>query len=288
MEFSRPEYWSGSTFPSPGNLPNPGIKPRSPALQEDFLPAQSQAQSQCLLVNVSPNALFLFQNPVQESHIACSCCVSWISKLQIFWGILVISILSREWGKVIWYEKDPHSKFHLRLDQGCSICSAYHKTSNLPVVTTQIPEDQFRPSKWASLEVDLRNLHCNSFPSGFINIKICNLKGGMYREGRKEIVLTICTYACSFTQLCPTLWDPMDCRPPGSSVHGISQARILEWVAISSSRGSSRPRDQTHVSCLAGRFFTTELPGKPRWDSNLPKSSLSEVGGYVQPSLQES
>ena len=50
------------------------------------------------------------------------------------------------------------------------------------------------------------------------------------------------------TQSCPTLCDPMDWRPPGSSVHGILQARILEWVAISFSRGSSWPRDQTWVS----------------------------------------
>ena len=55
----------------------------------------------------------------------------------------------------------------------------------------------------------------------------------------------------------------MDCSPPGSSVPGISQARILEWGAISFSRGSSPPRDQTHVSCLAGGVFTTEPPGKP-------------------------
>ena len=48
----------------------------------------------------------------------------------------------------------------------------------------------------------------------------------------------------------------MDCSPPGSSVHGILQARILEWVAISFSRGSSQPRDQTWVSCIVGRFFT--------------------------------
>ena len=48
-----------------------------------------------------------------------------------------------------------------------------------------------------------------------------------------------------------------------SSVHGILQARILEWVAIPFSSGSSQPRDQTRVSCLAGRFFTTVLPGKP-------------------------
>ena len=64
-------------------------------------------------------------------------------------------------------------------------------------------------------------------------------------------------------QLCPNLCDPMDCSSPGSSVHGISQARILEWVSISFSRGSSQPRDQTHVSCTAGKFFTAEPPGKP-------------------------
>ena len=55
----------------------------------------------------------------------------------------------------------------------------------------------------------------------------------------------------------------MDFSPPGSSVHGILQARILEWVAMPSSRGSSQPRDQTQVSCIASRFFTTEPPGKP-------------------------
>ena len=57
-------------------------------------------------------------------------------------------------------------------------------------------------------------------------------------------------------QLCPTLCDPMDCSLPGSSVHGIFQARILEWVAISFSRGSSRPRDRTRVFCIVGRHFT--------------------------------
>ena len=56
--------------------------------------------------------------------------------------------------------------------------------------------------------------------------------------------------------MCPTLCDPMDCNPPGSSVHEIFQARIPEWVAISFSRGSSQPRDRTQVSCTAGRFFT--------------------------------
>ena len=60
--------------------------------------------------------------------------------------------------------------------------------------------------------------------------------------------------------------NPMHCSPPGSSVHGIFQTRILEWVAMPSSRGSSWPSDQTHVSCgscIAGGFFTTVPLGKP-------------------------
>ena len=54
----------------------------------------------------------------------------------------------------------------------------------------------------------------------------------------------------------PTLCNPMDCSPPGSSVHDMFQAKILEWVAISFSRGSSQLRDRTRVFCTAGRFFT--------------------------------
>ena len=68
---------------------------------------------------------------------------------------------------------------------------------------------------------------------------------------------------CSLVAKCPTLCDSIDCSPPGSTVHGILQARILEWINISFSRGPFLPRDWTHVSCLAGRFFTTEPPRKP-------------------------
>ena len=58
------------------------------------------------------------------------------------------------------------------------------------------------------------------------------------------------------TQLCPTLCDPVDCSLPGSSVHGIFQARVLEWGAISFSKRSSWPRDWTQVSCIVRRCFT--------------------------------
>ena len=63
--------------------------------------------------------------------------------------------------------------------------------------------------------------------------------------------------------LCPTLCDPMDYSPPGSSVLGIFQARVPEWVAISCSRGSSLPRDYSWVFCIAGEFLT-DPPGKPQ------------------------
>ena len=76
-------------------------------------------------------------------------------------------------------------------------------------------------------------------------------------------------------QSCPTLCDLMDCSLPGSSVHGIIQARMLEWVAMLSSRRSSRPRDWTCVSylpALAGRFFTTSAT----WETVANQSQLKQ------------
>ena len=92
-------------------------------------------------------------------------------------------------------------------------------------------------------------------------------------------------------QSCPTLRDPVDCSPPGFSVHGILQARILEWVAISFSRGSSWPRDQTQVSHIAGRHFnlwTTREAHSQEWlklkqtnsFKNLTTPHNGEIGNY--------
>ena len=80
-------------------------------------------------------------------------------------------------------------------------------------------------------------------------------------------------------QSCPTLWDHIDCSPPGSSVHGILQARILEWVAISFSRGSSWLRDRTWVSCITGRFFTIWATSESESRSVVP-DSLQPHGLY--------
>ena len=75
-----------------------------------------------------------------------------------------------------------------------------------------------------------------------------------------------CCY-CLVAKLCPTLRAPVDCSCQAPPSMGILQAGILQWVAIPSSRGSSRPRDQTCVSCTsctAGRFCNAEPPGKPQ------------------------
>ena len=72
-------------------------------------------------------------------------------------------------------------------------------------------------------------------------------------------------HACVHAQLCLTLCNPLDCSPPGSSVHGIFQTKILERVAMPSSRGSSQHRDQAHiscVSCITGGFFTYRAIGE--------------------------
>ena len=94
---------------------------------------------------------------------------------------------------------------------------------------------------------------------------------------------------CSVVQSCLTLCDPMDCSPPGSSVNGISQARIPEWVAISFSRASSQHRDRNNVSCIScifcinSRFFTTESPGKPKVSQFSSVQSLSRVLLFATP-----
>ena len=86
---------------------------------------------------------------------------------------------------------------------------------------------------------NLHLLHCRQM--------ICSLS----HQGRFYLKVKV-----KVAQSCPTLCDPMDYSLPGSSVHGIFQARVLKWVAISFSRGSSGPRDQTWVSCIVGRVFT--------------------------------
>ena len=96
----------------------------------------------------------------------------------------------------------------------------------------------------------------------------------------------MCVYTLSpfmSFQLC----NPVDWSPPDSSVHGILQARKLEWVAVPSSRGSSWCRDQIHISCvfsIADIFFTAEPPGKPRSKLDL---DIAEIENTAQKAAQK-
>ena len=100
-------------------------------------------------------------------------------------------------------------------------------------------------SPWGHKESDMTVCLNNPLPKSQISTSADSTN---HTDGTIVVVI--------WSRLSPTLCDPMEYTLPGSSVHGILQARMLEWVAISLSRGSSRSRDQTWVSCLAGRFFT--------------------------------
>ena len=86
---------------------------------------------------------------------------------------------------------------------------------------------------------------------------------------KRSYFYNLCMHARSVAQSCPILCDTMDCSPPDSFVHGILQARILKWVTMLSSRGSSRSREPTRISyispAIAGRFFTTTVT----WEAPL-------------------
>ena len=95
------------------------------------------------------------------------------------------------------------------------------------------------------------------------------------RERETETTLRNRLHVGSVTQSCLTLCDPIDCGPPGSSVHGILQARRLEWVAISSSRGSSQPRDRIRVSCIGRRILYL---GSPKLTRNFSSAFTLDYG----------
>ena len=116
-----------------------------------------------------------------------------------------------------------------------------------------------------SLEKNLKTFYGEKNDNFFLMLEIEKYKC-IGNERLYFISYCPCVHAKSL-QLCPTLCGPMDHSPPGSSVHGILQARILEWVAMSSSRGSSQPRDQTRVSSIYLHWQAGSLPlvtpGKP-------------------------
>ena len=92
--------------------------------------------------------------------------------------------------------------------------------------------------------------------------------------------------ACSVAQSCLTLCDPTDCSPPGSSVHGIPQAGILECVAMPSFRASFQPKYWTCVSCITDRFFTTEPLGSSPAPASTIQVVVNQISLWPQPLLE--
>ena len=177
MGFSRPRYWCGSPFPSPGYLPNPGIEPRSPILQVDSLSAEPQGKSKG--TGVGSLSLLQWTFTTKDSNQGLLHCRQILYQLS--------------------YQRNP-------IEIGCTYIE-----------------------------------------SNYMN---------------HYSLLLSCLFAHSY----PTLCDTMDCSSPCFSVHGISHARIPEWVAISSSRGSSWPRDWTHVSCISRQILYPWATGKAHQD----------------------
>ena len=181
MEFSRQEYWGGLPFPTPGDLPDPGIKPT-------FLASPALAGGLCTT-----------RDP-WEAHALCVCAKLLQLCLNVtLWTIAHQAPLSMGFSRQEYWGGLPFPTPGYLLDPGI--------------------EPMF--------------LESPTLTGGFLH-NSATWETPIPHEGEGEV-----------TQSCPTLCDPVDCNLLGFSTHGILQARILEWIAISFSRGSSRPRDQT-------------------------------------------
>ena len=112
--------------------------------------------------------------------------------------------------------------------------------------------------EWERLEISVRILEISrniSYKDGHNGMGLTEAED-IKKRWQEYILLCVSHSIVLVTQLCPTLCNPMDCRLPRSSAHGVFPTRILELVAIPFSRGYSQPRDQTWVFCIGGRFFT--------------------------------
>ena len=127
--------------------------------------------------------------------------------------------------------------------------SLWLSTADHPVwLSCHLADHQCLPSCWASLSLDI------GYP--LTVTPVTPAVAACCWSGSCVALEQLSESESEVAQSCLTLCDPMDCSLPSSSVHGILQAKVLEWVAVSFSRGSSQPRDQTQVSHTAGRHFT--------------------------------
>ena len=197
--------------------------------------------------------------------------------------------------KVSWEESLSHlgnrnTRYHEELKSSAwtrsSSTSYFNKGMRIELVPVQL--ESISPFSVFSWSIDLGPLPLTSSPPLHHLSLLEHWPLFLEEEGSTSIILPpsslLLRRMCAKSiQLCPTLCDPMEGSPPGSSVHGILQARILEWVAMSSSRGSSRPRDRTLISCgscIAGGFFTI-------WARLLKEGAQHSVLWKVRPETRK-
>ena len=266
IEFSRPEYCSGQPFPSPGALPNPGIEPRSLTLQMFSLPADHKGRLRILEWVAYPfsRGSSWLRNQTGVSCIAGGFCTNWairkaldyakelksqpgygrLPRIFLFW--LNVKMSQLHTSKI-----NIHTLDGQMLILTCLLCS--HLLSRVWFFATPWTVTQQAPlSMGFSRQEYLSGL---LFPTpGELpdpGIKLASLVSPTLADGVFTAEPTGKTNSCVRAKLLQSyliLCDPMDSTPPGSTVHGIFQARILEWVAVPSSRGSSQPRDRTPIS----------------------------------------
>ena len=137
-------------------------------------------------------------------------------------------------------------------------CSPFLKSQNATLIEFSTSKKEFFSRESCQLMYCISKVSANPCLSWqqFQGWCECHNLHFSYGESRRWGITSKVARSVWRTQSCPTLHSPTDSSPPGSFVHGILQAGILQWVAISFSRGSSWPRDQTQVSCTARRFFT--------------------------------
>ena len=154
-----------------------------------------------------------------------------------------------------------HKQLSIWLRAKAQVLRTFYKTPRpLPTLRSPFTINQFHslPSSLSTLCPGHTGLLFLKLTHHFPISGSCSAVPSAYSAVSPVVLIThsLTSFKVLVAQACPALCDPMDCSPPNSFVLGILQARILEWAAISFSRGSSPPRDQTQVSHIAGVFFT--------------------------------
>ena len=233
------EYWSGWPIPSPVDLPNPGIKPGSPELQADSLPTELSGKP------------WASQSESEVAQLCLNLCDTMDCNLPVFsvHGIFQARIL--DWVAISYSRRCSWPRDWTSVSR---IAGRHFTVWTTREVHQGIPPGHHRHYALIPLQI----VWSLASHLGYLCFSFLMCEVSIW-DGFNPKVLLFCARA----QSCLTLCDPFCCSPPGSSGHGISQARILEWYFLL--QGISAPRDPTHVSCIsctAGRFFTTEPLGK--------------------------